>query len=73
MDAKMRQYRDGEKFVTAAVAAVGMAGFNEVWRAPDFLPTLAEIHDPAAWVSRVHGKRADAVAAPAQAVDGSRR
>jgi coenzyme F420 biosynthesis associated uncharacterized protein len=73
MDAKMRQYRDGEKFVTAAVAAVGMAGFNEVWRAPGFLPTLAEIHDPAAWVSRVHGGCADAVAAPAQAVDGSRR
>jgi coenzyme F420 biosynthesis associated uncharacterized protein len=58
LEAKMRQYRDGEKFVTAVVTKVGMAGFNEVWTAPERLPTLAEIHDPAAWVTRVHGVHA---------------
>ena len=31
VDAKMRQYRDGERFVRGAVDRVGMAGFNQVW------------------------------------------
>ena len=53
VDAKMRQYRDGERFVRGAVAQVGMDGFNKVWAAPANLPTRAEIADPAAWVTRV--------------------
>lgn len=53
LEAKMRQYRDGERFVSAVVAATGMAGFNQVWATPDNLPTPAEIHDPHAWVARV--------------------
>jgi coenzyme F420 biosynthesis associated uncharacterized protein len=55
MEAKMRQYRDGKKFVDAVVEQVGMVGFNRVWESPDTLPTLAEVHAPAEWVSRVHG------------------
>ena len=30
-----------------------MDGFNRVWAGPGSLPSLAEIADPAAWVSRV--------------------
>jgi coenzyme F420 biosynthesis associated uncharacterized protein len=55
LDAKMAQYRDGAGFVRAAVDAVGMDGFNAVWAGPENLPSKAEIHDPAAWVARVHG------------------
>ena len=55
MDAKMRQYRDGAKFVRGVVDTVGMEGFNAVWVEPAHLPSQAEIHDPAAWVARVHG------------------
>lgn len=55
LDAKMAQYRDGAIFVRAAVDTVGMEGFNAVWESPDNLPSKAEIHDPAAWVARVHG------------------
>jgi len=55
IDAKMAQYRDGAIFVRAAVDAVGMEGFNAVWAGPENLPSKAEIHDPAAWVARVHG------------------
>jgi coenzyme F420 biosynthesis associated uncharacterized protein len=55
MEAKMRQYRDGKKFVDAVVAQVGMAGFNRVWESPETLPTLPEIHAPQDWISRVHG------------------
>lgn len=56
LDAKLRQYRDGEKFVRAVVDEVGMDGFNRVWTSPNTLPTKAEIAKPADWVARVHRK-----------------
>ncbi|MQT00510.1 zinc-dependent metalloprotease [Streptomyces jumonjinensis] len=58
LDAKLRQYRDGERFVRAVVDQVGMDGFNRVWTSPNTLPTKAEIAKPADWVARVH-RRAD--------------
>ncbi|MFD7030357.1 zinc-dependent metalloprotease [Streptomyces sp. NPDC059917] len=54
LDAKLRQYRDGERFVRAVVGEVGMDGFNRVWTSPNTLPTKAEIAKPADWVARVH-------------------
>ncbi|TLQ44493.1 zinc-dependent metalloprotease [Streptomyces marianii] len=54
LDAKLRQYRDGERFVRAAVEEVGMEGFNRVWTSPNTLPTKAEIAAPADWIARVH-------------------
>ncbi|MEV7441092.1 zinc-dependent metalloprotease [Streptomyces sp. NPDC091204] len=56
LDAKLRQYRDGERFVRAVVDQVGMDGFNRVWTSPNTLPTKAEIAKPAEWVARVHRK-----------------
>jgi coenzyme F420 biosynthesis associated uncharacterized protein len=58
LDAKLRQYRDGERFVRQVVDAVGMAGFNHVWASPETLPSKEELHDPASWVARVHGRPA---------------
>jgi coenzyme F420 biosynthesis associated uncharacterized protein len=58
LDAKMRQYRDGERFVRKVVGEVGMDGFNRVWTSPNTLPTKAEIAKPAEWVARVH-RRSD--------------
>jgi coenzyme F420 biosynthesis associated uncharacterized protein len=55
LEDKMRQYRDGAVFVRGVVAEVGMDGLNEVWTAPETLPSPAEIADPRAWVRRVHG------------------
>lgn len=55
LDAKMRQYRDGARFVDGVIGHVGMAGFNRVWDSPGTLPSLEEISDPVAWVRRVHG------------------
>lgn len=54
LDAKLRQYRDGERFVRAVVDEVGMEGFNRVWTSPNTLPTKAEIAKPADWIARVH-------------------
>ncbi|WP_419996823.1 zinc-dependent metalloprotease [Streptomyces boninensis] len=56
LDAKLRQYKDGEKFVRAVNDAVGMDGFNRVWTSPNTLPTKAEIAKPADWIARVHSK-----------------
>ncbi len=58
LDAKLRQYRDGERFVRAVVDEVGMDGFNKVWTSPNTLPTKAEIAKPADWVTRVHARPA---------------
>ncbi|MGQ0845660.1 MAG: zinc-dependent metalloprotease [Sporichthyaceae bacterium] len=54
LEAKMRQYRDGSLFVTAVVDKIGMAGFNQIWTSPETLPTVVELHDPLAWIARVH-------------------
>ncbi len=56
LDAKLRQYKDGERFVNAVVRQVGMTGFNRVWTSPNTLPTRQEIADPEKWVARVHSK-----------------
>jgi coenzyme F420 biosynthesis associated uncharacterized protein len=53
VDVKLRQYAEGRRFVTAAVEAVGMAGFNRVWTSPETLPCLDELTDPQAWIRRV--------------------
>ncbi|MUN63987.1 hydrolase [Kocuria sediminis] len=55
MDAKMRQYSDGQRFVSGVVQAVGLEEFNRIWEAPEHLPTEAEIHAPERWVERVLG------------------
>jgi len=55
LDQKMAQYRDGAVFVRSAVDAVGMEGFNAVFAEAANLPTKTEIHDPDAWLKRVHG------------------
>jgi coenzyme F420 biosynthesis associated uncharacterized protein len=55
LEDKMRQYRDGARFVRAVVDQVGMPGFNAVWTSPETLPTPAESEDGQLWVRRVHG------------------
>ncbi|MDY6054660.1 zinc-dependent metalloprotease [Micrococcus sp.] len=56
MDAKMAQYRDGQRFVAAAVEELGMDGFNTVWQSPELLPTEQELHHPARWTARVRAE-----------------
>ena len=55
LDQKMAQYRDGAVFVRRTVEVVGMEDFNAVFAEPANLPSKDEIHDPTAWVRRVHG------------------
>jgi coenzyme F420 biosynthesis associated uncharacterized protein len=57
VDAKLRQYRDGERFVRTVVQHSGMVGLNRIWQGPHQLPTKHEIDHPDAWVERVVGRR----------------
>jgi coenzyme F420 biosynthesis associated uncharacterized protein len=55
MDAKMRQYREGEQFVES-VEARAPELFPLVWEHPKYLPSLDEVRDPASWIARVGGR-----------------
>jgi coenzyme F420 biosynthesis associated uncharacterized protein len=60
MDAKLRQYEQGEKFIENVEATGGRELMARVWEAPDNLPNLDEIRDPSAWIARM--KRPELVA-----------
>ncbi len=58
IEAKLRQYAEGERFILAVEAEGGPALLAKVWAGPERLPTLEEIRKPSAWVARVHGGEA---------------
>ncbi|WP_446698710.1 zinc-dependent metalloprotease [Arthrobacter sp. H16F315] len=53
LDAKMRQYSDGSKFVREVVDVAGMEGFNKVWESAEHLPSETEIHNSRLWLERM--------------------
>jgi putative hydrolase len=53
LDLKMEQYRQGQKFIDTIVAQRGHDTAKLVWTGPEYLPTIAEIRDPAAWLVRI--------------------
>ncbi len=54
MDAKLRQYEQGEQFIEAVEKVGGPELLAWVWEAPDRLPSLEEIRDPSSWVARMN-------------------
>jgi coenzyme F420 biosynthesis associated uncharacterized protein len=52
LDAKLRQYEDGKRFCDAVAATAGPAALHSVFHGPEQLPTVAELHDPDAWMRR---------------------
>jgi len=53
IEAKLRQYEEGERFIAAVEESGGPALLDNAWRGPEWLPSLEEIRDPAAWIVRV--------------------
>ncbi len=53
IDAKLRQYEEGERFLAAVEDAGDGVGIDLLWRGPEWLPTVREIRDPDAWLARV--------------------
>ncbi|MCL5444674.1 MAG: zinc-dependent metalloprotease [Actinobacteria bacterium] len=52
MEAKLRQYAEGEKFVETVERIAGEELFARVWEGPVWLPSLEEIRNPEAWIAR---------------------
>ena len=52
LEAKLRQYEEGERFLEALEDAGG-EGIDLLWKGPEYLPDLAEIRDPQRWLARV--------------------
>jgi coenzyme F420 biosynthesis associated uncharacterized protein len=52
LDLKLRQYERGKFFCDAVVKARGKQALSHVFSAPEALPTLAELEDPASWLAR---------------------
>ncbi|MDP9070715.1 MAG: zinc-dependent metalloprotease [Actinomycetota bacterium] len=52
LEAKLKQYEEGERFIEAVEAAGGPELLDRVWRGPEWLPSLAEIREPSLWIGR---------------------
>ncbi len=53
LEAKMKQYAQGEAFIEAVEDHGGRALIDRVWEAPTLLPLLTEIKEPELWIERV--------------------
>lgn len=60
LEAKLRQYQQGEEFIHAVETHGGRELMDKVWRGPEWLPTLPEIREPQRWIARVEAARDDA-------------
>jgi coenzyme F420 biosynthesis associated uncharacterized protein len=55
---KLDQYSLGERFITTLHGHGGMDTVNQLFSAPESLPSLAELHAPERWLARVPGTAA---------------
>ena len=53
LDAKIKQYAEGEHFISSVEKAGGTALLDRVWEGPNNVPGIAEIRNPSDWVSRM--------------------
>lgn len=56
LELKLKQYERGKIFCDEIVRSGGPAALRHLFSAPESLPTLAEIDDPAAWLRRVQSQ-----------------
>lgn len=55
MDMKLKQYETGGRFIDEVEKLASWDALSTAWESPEALPTLAEIEEPALWLSRVNG------------------
>jgi coenzyme F420 biosynthesis associated uncharacterized protein len=55
LELKLRQYEVGRRFCDAVVAAGGPEALARAWRAPEALPSAAELEAPERWLARTAG------------------
>ena len=56
LEAKLKQYEQGERFVAAVEAAGGAELLEQVWVGPEWLPSLAEVREPPIWIDRARSE-----------------
>ncbi|HUY63797.1 MAG TPA: zinc-dependent metalloprotease [Acidimicrobiales bacterium] len=58
IEAKLKQYAQGERFIAEVEAAGGPGLLARVWEGPEMLPTMDEIRRPDQWIVRAGGRLA---------------
>lgn len=53
LEAKLKQYEQGEAFIEKVEAVGGPELLNRAWDAPENLPTIGEIREPERWIDRI--------------------
>ena len=53
LEAKMKQYELGERFIAEVEADGGPTALARVWSGPELLPSMGEIREPQAWLDRI--------------------
>ena len=53
LDAKIKQYAEGERFIEAVEEAGGPVLLDRVWEGPENVPGIAEIRSPDEWIARM--------------------
>lgn len=53
MEAKLRQYEEGERFIAHIEQRLGRRGLDTAFASVETLPTMADIRHPDAWIDRV--------------------
>jgi len=53
LEAKLKQYEQGERFIEAVEKVGGPALLDRAWERPENLPTIGEIRDPDTWIGRI--------------------
>ena len=53
LEAKLKQYEQGEQFIEEVEGAGGPELLERAWERPENLPTIGEIRDPGTWIARV--------------------
>ncbi len=53
IDAKMKQYAQGEAFIEAIEKVGGVEFIDRAWEGPHNLPSIQEIRDPQLWIDRL--------------------
>lgn len=59
-DMKLLQYELGKRFCDAVAGRGGIELLDRVWESPEAIPSMGELRDPGAWVTRIEGSRAAA-------------
>ena len=53
LEAKLKQYEQGEQFIEAVEKVGGTELLERAWEQPANLPTIGEIRDPGSWIARI--------------------